>query len=722
MPSDDDSALEARLLAAAERRSGPFRSADLLRAARVDRSERSRARALLGELEERGLLVRKGERLTLPDRLDLMPGRLTANPAGFAFVVPDDPERDDVYVPASGVRPAMHGDRVLVRVERRGRRERVQGRVVKVLSRGTSRVIGVLRRGRTAAVVVPQEQRITVPILVPKGAEGGALDGDMVVAELVRHPGLVAEAEARVTAVLGPATDPRVEIEAVIHQYGLPQEFPPEVRALARRSPGTVPAGAAAGRLDLRDLPIVTIDGETARDFDDAVLVEPHGQGFRLTVAVADVEHYVRPGDAIDREARARGTSVYFPDRVLPMLPEELSNGICSLRPHEDRLAKAVRMDFDARGRLQRATVHEAILRSAARLTYTQVRQVLEDDDAETRAALAPLVEPLERAETLARLLMARRTKRGSIDFDLPEAEVLVNAEGRPEDIVRAERSIANRLIEEFMLAANEAVARELARRNLPSLHRVHEPPAPDSIAELARFLEGFGLRLKLDHGRAEPAAFAAVLEKVAGRPEEKLINLVILRAMQQARYAPEPLGHFGLAVDAYTHFTSPIRRYPDLIVHRILGAALRGERRMPDDLLAIAEESSRRERVAMEAERDVVQLKKIQYMQDKVGQTYDGFISGVASFGMFVELSDVYVEGLVHLSTLGDDYYEYLERQHALCGRRTRRTFRVGDPVRVEVAGVSVERRQIDFRIEGMDTRRAEPRKGQKWRRRRRS
>jgi ribonuclease R len=721
VPSDDDSALEARLLAAAERRRGPVRSADLLRDARLDRAERSRAKTLLAELEERGLLVRKGERFTLPARLDLMAGRLTANPAGFAFVVPDDPDRDDVYVPASGVRPAMHGDRVLVRVERRGR-ERVQGRVVKVLARGTSRVIGVLRRGRTAAVVVPQEQRITVPILVPKGAEGGAQDGDMVVAELVRHPGLVAEAEARVTTVLGPATDPRVEIEAVIHQYGLPQEFPPEVRALARRVPKTVPAAAAEGRLDLRDLPIVTIDGETARDFDDAVLVEAHGSGFRLTVAVADVAHYVRPGDAIDREARARGTSVYFPDRVLPMLPEELSNGICSLKPHEDRLAKAVRMDFDARGQLQHATFHEAIIRSAARLTYTQVRQVLEDKDPGVRDALGPLVEPLERAETLARLLMVRRTKRGSIDFDLPEALVLVDDEGRPDQIVRAERSIANRLIEEFMLSANEAVARELARRKLSSLHRVHEPPAPDGVGELARFLEGFGLRLKLDHGRVEPAAFAAVLAQVAGRPEEKLVNLVILRAMQQARYAPEPLGHFGLATDAYTHFTSPIRRYPDLIVHRILGAALRGEGRMPDDLPAVAEESSRRERVAMEAERDVVQLKKIQYMQDKVGQTYDGFVSGVTSFGMFVELAEIFVEGLVHISMLGDDYYEHLERQHALRGWRTRRTFRVGDPVRVEVAGVSVERRQIDFRIEGMEVRRGEAPKGQKWRRRRRS
>jgi ribonuclease R len=723
VPSDEDNALEARLLAAVERRSGPVTAADLLRTGRFDRSERTRAKTLLAGLEERGLLVRsKGDRLTLPARLDLMPGRLHANPAGFAFVIPDDPEREDVYVPASAVRPAMHGDRVLVRIERQRRRERVQGQVVKVLVRSTTRVVGVLRRGKTTAVVVPQEQRITVPILVPKGAEGGAADGDMVVAELVSHPGLTSEAEARVTTVLGPASDPRVEIEAVIHQYDLPQEFPPEVRAAARRIPKTVPATAAEGRLDLRDLPIVTIDGENARDFDDAILVEVHGTGYRLTVAVADVAHYVRTGDAIDQEARARGTSVYFPDRVLPMLPEELSNGICSLRPNEDRLAKAVRMDFDGHGRLTHATFHEAIIRSAARLTYTQVRQALEDKDPQVRAALGAVLEPVERAETLAHLLIARRAKRGAIDFDLPEAEVLLNSEGRPEQIVRAERSIANRLIEEFMLSANEAVARELARRKLPSLHRVHEPPAPDKLSELARFLEGFGLRLKLDHGKAEPAAFAAVLKQVEGRPEEKLVNLIVLRAMQQARYAAEPLGHFGLATDAYTHFTSPIRRYPDLIVHRILEAALRGERGMPQDLPAIAEESSRRERVAMEAERDVVQLKKIQYMQDKVGQIYDGFVSGVTAFGMFVELADVFVEGLVHISTFGDDYYEHLERQHALRGRRTRRMFRVGDPVRVEVVGVSIERRHIDFRVAGMEPRGAEERKGDKWRKRRRS
>ena len=717
MTSEEESALDARILAAVERRKGPVAADDLLRATRISRDERRSGRARLDALEARGLLVRtKGDRLTLPVRLDLVPGRLQANPAGFAFCVPDDRDADDVYVPATAVRPAMHGDRVLVRVDRFRRRGRTEGRVVKVLERATERLVGVFRAGRTAGVVAPQEQRITVPIVVPHGAEAGARDGDMVVATLVRFPGVASEAEARITAVLGPAADPRVETEAVIHAHDLPREFPAEVVAAARRVPAGVPAAALAGRLDLRALPIVTIDGENARDFDDAVLVEPLDDGFRLTVAVADVAHYVAPGSPLDLEARARGTSVYFPDRVLPMLPEELSNGICSLRPGEDRLVKVVRMDFDARGRQRRATFSEAVIRSAARLTYTQVRQALVDRDPGVRAALGGLVEPLERAEALARLLMARRRKRGAIDFDLPEAEVVLDLRGLPEKIVRAERAISHQMIEEFMLAANEAVARELARRGVPFLHRVHEPPTPESVQELARFLEGLGLRLPRVTGRATPAAFADVLRQAAGRREERLVNTVLLRSMQQARYAAEPLGHFGLATEHYTHFTSPIRRYPDLVVHRLLGGG-----RVPPDLVAIAEESSRRERVAMEAEREIVQLKKIQFMHDKVGEEHAGFVSGVVPFGLFVELEDVFVEGLVHVSTLGDDFYDHLEREHALRGRRTGRRIRLGDPVRVTVAGVSIERRQIDFTLAEAagEPRRQRGRHGRRWQRR---
>ncbi len=703
-------------MAAAAKRRKPVAGADLLRAARIGREEHDAAVAALGALEARGGLVRtRGDHWTLPRHLGLVAGRLEVHPAGFAFCRPDDPALEDVYVPAKAVRPALHGDRVLVRVERFQRRGRTEGRVTKVLARGVTRVVGVLRRGRGGAVLVPQEQRLTVPIVVPRGADGGAKDGEMVVAELTRYPTAASDAEARVTRVLGPASDPRVETEAVIHAHGLPLEFPPEVVAAARRIPAAVPPDVVSGRLDLRGLPIVTIDGENARDFDDAILVEPLGAGFLLTVAVADVSYYVPPGSPLDLEARARGTSVYFPDRVVPMLPEALSNGICSLKAGEDRLVKIVRLEYDAKGRLLGAAFHQAIIRSAARLTYTQVRQALVDRDPAVRQTLGPLVAPLERAEALARLLIARRRERGALDFDLPEAEIVLDLRGRPEQIVRAERSIAHQMIEEFMLAANEAVARELARRKLPFLHRVHEPPSEESARALARFLEGFGLRLEGGGHDLKPAALRDVLARVAGRPEERLVNLVVLRSLTQARYAVEPLGHFGLATDCYTHFTSPIRRYPDLVVHRLLDLAQRGQGRVPPDLAAIAEEASQRERVAMDAEREIVQLKKIQFMQDKVGRVYDGFVSAVTPFGFFVELSEVFVEGLVHVSSLTDDFYEHVEAQHLLRGRRGRRTFRVGDPVRVEVAGVSVERRQIDFVLagEGDAVRRAARRSG---------
>lgn len=711
---DDDTALAERLLAAAARRGRPVMPADLLRAARVSRAERDRADTALEALEADGRLVRtKNGRLAPPEALGLVAGRLDVTPSGFAFCIPDDSAGKDVYVRASHVRPALHGDRVLVALE--SRRGRTEGRVVRVLRRGTTRIVGVLRRGRTAAVLVPQDPRVTVPIVVPAAADGGARDGEMVIAEIVRYPGTTSDAEAAVTAVLGPAADPRVETAAVIAAHGLPLAFPPEVEAAARRVPQEVPADARAGRLDLRDRPLVTIDGENARDFDDAVLVERVGDGFALTVAVADVAHYVPPGGPLDLEARARGTSVYFPDRVIPMLPEALSNGICSLVPGADRLVKVVRLGFDARGRVTEARFDDGVIRSAARLTYTEVRRALVDRDAAVRARLGPLLASLEAGAALAELLTAVRRRRGALDFDLPEAEIVLDLRGRPEQILRAERSVAHRMIEEFMLAANEAVARELLRRGVPALHRVHPAPGAERIMEVARFVDGFGLRLKVDPERPSPKAFQTVLEKVAGRPEERLVHTVVLRSLTQAAYAAEPLGHFGLATDTYTHFTSPIRRYPDLVVHRLLDVARGRGGRVPADLAAIAEEASRRERVAMDAEREIVQLKKVQFMQDRVGETCDGWVSGVAPFGAFVELRDVFVEGLVHVSALGDDFWELVESQHLLRSRRTRRTFRIGDPVRVVVAGVSVERRQVEFALADQE------RETGSWRRRRR-
>ncbi|MCC6765223.1 MAG: ribonuclease R [Deltaproteobacteria bacterium] len=659
----------------------------------------------------------------------LRAGTVSVHPDGYAFLVePGGDERrgEDLYIGGAGLRPAMHGDTVLaaVRHARRGRFTRSEGRVVFVVTRRWQRLLGVCRRGRSGAYLIPQDHRLLYGCRLVETA--GARDGDMVSAVVTQYPGPHHDLEARVEAVLGPASDPRVETEAVIRRLELPTEFPPDVLAEAARIPAAIdPAvlGALAGelpppvtarrpwheavtireRLDLRALPLVTIDGETARDFDDAVAVlpGPHG-GARLLVAIADVAAYVRRGSALDREARLRGTSVYFPDHVLPMLPEALSNGICSLNPGVDRLVQAVLLDCDARGEVLGAAFFPGVMRSRARLTYTTVRRVIVDQHPPTRQEHADLVEHLERMAALAERLTAMRRRRGSIDLDLPEAEVIIDATGRPENIVRAERNAAHRLIESFMLAANEAVAHYLTTRRIPLPYRIHEPPAEDALRDLARFLEGFGLRLVLQEGAVRPRAVQRVLDGAAGRPEERLVHTIVLRSMTQARYAPENAGHFGLAASHYTHFTSPIRRYPDLVLHRILAAHLRGDGRVlaaiAGELGPICEESSKRERLAMDAERAVIQLKKVQFMEDKVGETYDGFVSGVAAFGLFVELAEYFVDGLVHVATLTDDHYDLVERQHRLVGRRRGRTFRVGDAVTVRVAAVSIERKQIDL------------------------
>jgi ribonuclease R len=571
----------------------------------------------------------------------------------------------------------------------------------------------------------------------------------MVVADITKYPEPYEDIEARVESVLGAASDPRVEVEAVVWQHDLPREFPEAVRQAARRMPRAVPLADAlgrapapgdvggsattgparasephvppelpapararrpwhesptlAGRLDLRHAPLVTIDGENARDFDDAVAIldGPDG-GVRLLVAIADVAFYVPRAGPLDREARARGTSVYFPDRVIPMLPEELSNGICSLNPGVDRLAQAVLVDCDRDGEVLGAALFPAVIRSRARLTYTEVREIVTDRALATRRRHAALVEDLERMAALGEHMARVRRHRGSIDLDLPEAEIILDLRGRAENIAKAERNVGHRMIESFMIAANEAVARTLTARGVPLPYRIHEPPGADALRDLAHFLAGFGIVLGVRDDDVRPAAFQRVLERVAGRPEERLVNTVLLRSMQQARYAPRHLGHFGLASQCYTHFTSPIRRYPDLVLHRILAAHLAGDAAAlaaaTVDLAAICEESSERERIAMDAEREVVQLHKVQFMKDRVGETFDGHVSGVVGFGFFVELDAYFVEGLVHVATLTDDRYELMEHQHLLRGRRRGRIYRLGDPVRVRVASVSIERRQVDL------------------------
>jgi ribonuclease R len=463
------------------------------------------------------------------------------------------------------------------------------------------------------------------------------------------------------------------------------------------------------GRTDLRASLTVTIDGETARDFDDAVAVKREDKGrIRLWVSIADVSHYVKPGSALDTDAYLRGTSVYFPDRCIPMLPEELSNGICSLNPSVDRLTVTAEMLFDKGGALLHASFYPSVIRSTARLTYTMVKKILVDKDLEAATTHRALVADLQVMEELALRLMEKRNKRGSIDFDLPEPEIILDLQGGTSAIIRAERNLAHRIIEEFMLAANEAVASHLEGRHIPTLYRVHEQPDPVKLKDFQEFIHNFGYGFRMTEELVEPAEFQRLLEEAAGKPEERMINEVLLRCMKQARYAAENLGHFGLAAPCYTHFTSPIRRYPDLVVHRILKGGLSGRlkekelEKLATTLPDVAAHTSKRERVAMEAEREIVDLKKMQFMRDKVGEEFDGFITGVTPYGFFVELLEFFVEGMVHVSTLARDYYRYQEKQHALVGERSKEIFRLGDRVMVTVASVSLERKQIDFVLAG--------------------
>ena len=667
--------------------------------------ERRYLKRLLGEMVAEGLLVKvAGDRYKIPSQRELVTGHVQKFEEGYGFVIPEQEGMRDIFLPPKAAHGMMQGDRVLARVDRRG--SRPSGSVVRVLDRAHERVVGKLERYKRFCLVQPFEQKIG-PVTVQHGLEMGAREGQVVVVEITNYPTEQMGAFGQVVEVLGDSGDPEVEFRVVAVKHNLPVRFAPDTLAEAAVVPQAVRSEDVAGRKDLRSLRVVTIDGETARDFDDAVGIRrmDHGR-FRLWVSIADVGHYVAERSALDREAYARGTSVYFPDRAIPMLPPELSSGICSLNPEQDRLALTVEMDFDATGQRLDARIDESAIQSRARMTYTEVAAILEKHDPEAIRRRGELVEDFRVMEDLARRILARRMARGSIDFDLPEAEIILDVQGKPEDIVRRERNIAHRIIEEFMLEANKAVAEFLTTRRAPMLYRIHEAPDEGDIREFAELAKSFGITLDLKRG-VRPKDLADALRYVKGRPEEDLINHVMLRSMKQARYAPENAGHFGLSFETYCHFTSPIRRYPDLVVHRVLKEILRSgslaqerARRLAKVLPDWGLHTSRRERVAMEAEREMVALKKVQFMSDKVGEEYDGFVSGVTKFGFFVELSDYFVEGLVPIRTLHDDEYLFHERLHSLVGRTTKRRIRLADRVRVRVDAVDLDRRRIDFSV----------------------
>ncbi len=685
----------------------PVSMKELIKAFAVPPEGRPAFKARIQRMVDEGVLVRvRGGRYGLAAKMNLVTGTLQCHADGFGFVIPEKTaegaEREsDVFIGRRRLGGAMHGDTVVARVEGVKEGGKREGRIIRVLERANKTVVGMIHREKSLCELVPAEERILERIIVPGGCDKNAPDGVMVEVEITKWPTKHSSAIGRVTEVIGDPDDPDVEAGIILKKYGLSSHFRRAVLDEARALAHEVTAGEMEGRRDLRDLLIVTIDGETAKDFDDAVGIErTAGGGYRLFVSIADVSYYVREGSLLDEGAFSRGTSVYFPDRCVPMLPESLSNGICSLRPEEVRLTMTAELTFNRNGTMEESSFYRSVIKSKKRLTYTEVKNSLEGTGAGT---LPPdLVSSLELMQELAAKLSKKRIRNGSIDFDLPEPQIIIDMSGTVEDIVRSERNVAHRIIEEFMLAANRAVAARFKHEKLPFLYRVHEPPDDDSIESFSEFIAEFGLTL--DRDAKGPRAFQKVLQAVQGRPEEKLITVMLLRSMKQAMYSEKPAGHFGLAFRDYTHFTSPIRRYPDLVVHRLLKLLIDGaytekeQERMNAALPEIAQLTSIRERKAMEAEREVVDLKKAQFMKDKVGLEYDGIVSGVTSFGFFVELNQYFVEGLVHVSTLLDDYYVFDEKKHILRGEHTKKAFRVGVPVRVKIENVDIGRRRIDL------------------------
>ena len=685
----------------------PLAFKELANAFGVTREERSAFKNALNELVINGVVIKTRENAyALPGKINIVTGRLSCHRDGYGFVSPEE-GGDDIFIPARFLRENMHGDKVAVRVEEGREHGKREGRVVRTLERGYTRIVGRFETSKNFGCVIPDEQRINHDIYIPPSAYSKAKSGQVVVAEITAYPVAHRNPEGRIVEVLGWPDDPEVEVKTILSKYELPHLFSAAAVEQARAVPQAPAARDMRGRTDLRGNLTVTIDGETARDFDDAVSVrKEEGDLIRLWVSIADVAHYVKEGSSLDLEAYERGTSVYFPDRCIPMLPEELSNGICSLNPHVERLALTAEMLFDRRGDMLEAHFYPSVIISRARLTYTLVKDLLEDVNPVVPGEHVEFMGELRLMKELALRLMEKRKKRGSIDFDLPEPQIVLDIQGQTEAILKAERNIAHRIIEEFMLAANEAVASYLQEQNVPSLHRIHESPDPAKLRDFMEFIYNFGYEFKMTGDRVEPAELQGLLEKAAGKPEEKMLNEVLLRCMTQARYCMENQGHFGLASPCYTHFTSPIRRYPDLVVHRILKSVVKGKIRKIDSerlsgvLPEVADHTSKRERIAMEAEREIVELKKLQFMKDKTGEEYEGFISGVTPFGFFVELIEYFVEGLVHVSTLRSDFYHYVEKQHSLVGENTGETFRIGDRIRVVVALVSLEKRQIDFNL----------------------
>ena len=687
----------------------PLPAAEVLKGLGLSDEEEPLLSSALDALEEEGVIIRNRSGLYgLPSRMNLVVGRLSMSPKGFGFIIPDvreNEEETDVFVPGAALATAMHGDRVVARVtpsETPGRAR--EGEIIRILVRANTHIVGTFERSKAFGFVTPDSTKIGRDIFVLKKDFGGAKTGSKVVVEITKWPEARRSAEGRVIEVLGKTGDPGVDVLAVMRAYDLDENFPPDVAAAAAQCPENPLPEEYAGRRDRRDFPIVTIDGEDTKDIDDGIYAYERDGEFFLGVYIADVSHYVRAGEPLDVEAARRGTSVYLVDRVIPMLPKELSNGICSLNEGVDRLSMACEMQIGADGEVKSYEIVPCVIHVARRLTYTLVNKVLagEEPFVSDNEDIRPMLETLRR---LREVLRGKRHRRGSIDFELPEIKVKLDAAGHPIALERRTGSIGESIIEECMLAANETVARHMELKEEPFVYRVHEAPVSEKIERFQSLLAALGLRLNVDEdGKVRSRDIQQVLDRVKGAPEERIIGAVALRSMQQARYATASLGHFGLAARYYTHFTSPIRRYPDLLVHRLLRETFatghipaEKRERLRTVLSEAAEHSSARERIAVEAERETTDMKKIEYMAQFVGETFEGVISGVTAFGIFVELENG-VEGLVHVSTMVNDYYSYIEEQYAMVGERTGARYRLGDAVTIIITRADVQARTLDF------------------------
>jgi len=657
----------------------------------------------LKAMEREGQIIqnRKGA-LCITDKLDLIAGVVQGHPDGFGFLVPDDKTKtggEDLFLSPKEMSQVMHGDRAMVRMSGLDRRGRPEGKIVEVLDRRTQKLVGRVIQSSGVTIVAAEDKRVNQDILIPYHLDMGAKSGQVVMVELTEQPSAHAQPMGKITEILGNYADSGMEIEIALRKHNLPHEFSAEALRIAESYPKLVQADDFKGRIDCREMPLITIDGETARDFDDAVFAERQGKGWRLVVAIADVSFYVKPKDALDKDAYDRGNSVYFPRRVIPMLPEALSNGLCSLNPDVERLCMICDMQIDGAGIVKQYKFYPSVMRSKARMTYTKVYDILQNPEGELAQEYAWLNPQLQDLYSVYQLLLKQREKRGAIEFESSETIMVFNENGKIERIEPSLRNEAHRLIEECMLAANVCASEFLKKHEHPALYRIHEGPTPEKLELLRTFMAEFGFGVG---GGDSPQAkdYCKLLDRIKDRPDAQLLQTVLLRSMQQAVYSPDNVGHFGLAYEAYAHFTSPIRRYPDLLIHRAIKAVLNGDKYKAGDWSELGIHCSMTERRADDATRDVTNWLKCFYMQDRIGEVFEGTVAGVTSFGLFVALDGVYVEGLLHVTELGNDYFHHDKARHEMAGERTGVRYRLGDRLTVKLVRVDLETTKIDFTL----------------------